>query len=139
MRVAGIGGAALLAASIVHAGQAGAQARATPAALAGKPPVAAVKPVTETFFGTKLTDPYRSMATPGDPETVAWMKAQGEFTRGVLDAVPARAPYLAKLSALGGQFGLVNSYRQAGGRAFYLAAKGDECGPCRLALTPELF
>jgi prolyl oligopeptidase len=41
-------------------------------------------------------------------------------TRTALDAIPARAAYLRKLSELGGKFGLVNSYQRAGGREFYL-------------------
>jgi prolyl oligopeptidase len=101
---------------------------AAQAAPAGKPPVAPVRPVTETFFGTTLVDPYRYMETPGDPETLAWMKAQGDYTRGVLGAVPARAPYLEKLSALGAQFGLATDFNEAGGRMFYLERpRGATC------------
>lgn len=84
------------------------------------PPVAPERPVTETFFGTTLVDPYRYMETPGDTAVIDWMKAQGEHTRSVLDAIPARAPYRDKLGRLSGQFGIATDYSEAGGRAFYL-------------------
>ena len=85
-----------------------------------KPPLAAVRPVTETIFNTPLTDPYRYMETPGDAETLAWMRAQAEHTRAVLDAIPERAGYLERLRSLGGSFGIVRSYTEAAGHAFYL-------------------
>ena len=84
------------------------------------PPVAAQRPVTETFFGTTLTDPYRYMETFGDAETLAWMHAQAVFTRSILDTIPARAAYLHRLGELGKAFGWISSYTEAGGRAFYL-------------------
>jgi prolyl oligopeptidase len=76
--------------------------------------------VIEEFFGTKLTDPYRYMEEAGHAETRAWMLAQGEHTRAALDSIAPRAAYLERLSGLGSRFGLVNSYVEAGGRAFYL-------------------
>jgi prolyl oligopeptidase len=95
-----------------------AQERVKPADWPGKPPVAAVRPVTETLHGTTLVDPYRYMET-ADAETIGWIKAQGSHTRSVLDAIPARADYAAKLAALSGSFGYVLDYREAGGRSFY--------------------
>ena len=99
---------------------AAAQDRQKPVEWPIKPPAAPQRPVSEDFFGTTLVDPYRYMETAGDAETLAFIKAQGDHTRAVLDAIPARAPYLAKLAALGGQFGFVNSYAEAGKRTFYL-------------------
>lgn len=97
-----------------------AEARVKPVEPAAKPPAAPVKPVSETYFGTTLVDPYRYMETPGDPETMAWLTAQGEHTRSVLDAIPARKAYLEKMAAFGGAFGAVRNYAEYGGRAFYL-------------------
>jgi prolyl oligopeptidase len=111
-------GAAL--AALLLASGASAQARARPVEWTAKPPPAPQRPVTEDFFGTRLTDPYRYMEQAGHEETRAWMLAQGDHTRSVLDSIPARAAYLERLSALGSKFGLVNSYVEAGGRAFYL-------------------
>src|SRR5262245_59322712 len=91
------------------------------------PPVAPQRPVTETFFGTTLTDPYRYMETPGDAETFAWLRAQGTYTRSILDSIRPRAAYLKRLDELGGAFGLIAGYTEAGGRAFYLErpARGE--------------
>ena len=114
MNVGRIGRAAGLAFALAACGWTAA------AQTAAKPPVAPVRPVTETVFGTRLVDPYRYMETPGDPETLAWMKAQGDHTRGVLDAIPARAAYLEKVSAFGAQIGFATDYAEAGGRMFYL-------------------
>ncbi len=47
------------------------------------PPVAPVRPVVEDYFGTKVTDLYRYMENLKDPEVMAWMKAQNDYTRGV--------------------------------------------------------
>ncbi len=101
-----------------HAGVA--QPPPAPVEWPSKPPLAAVRPVTETIFNTPLTDPYRYMETPGDAETLAWMRAQAEHTRAVLDAIPERAGYLERLRSLGGSFGIVRSYTEAAGHAFYL-------------------
>jgi len=51
-----------------------------------KPPAAPVKPVIETLWGRKITDDYRYMESL-DPSTTAWMKAQGAYTRSVLDGI----------------------------------------------------
>ena len=97
-----------------------AEDRVKPVDWPAAPPVAAQRPVTETFFGTTLTDPYRYMETFGDAETLAWMHAQAVFTRSILDTIPARAAYLHRLGELGNAFGWISSYTEAGGRAFYL-------------------
>jgi Prolyl oligopeptidase, N-terminal beta-propeller domain len=41
------------------------------------PPAAAVKPVTEEYFGTKVTDPYRWLENLNEPDVQKWFKAQG--------------------------------------------------------------
>ena len=84
-----------------------------------RPPLAPVRPVTDEYFGTKITDPYRWMESM-DAETVEWMKAQGHYTRGVLDSIPERAAYRERLIAFTGAFGFVKSYQTYGGRSFYL-------------------
>ena len=109
----------LFTAGLALTGSALAQDRVAPAAWPVTPPPATVRPVTEVLHGTTLVDPYRYMETPGDAETLAWIKTQGGFTRSVLDAIPARAAYAKRLSDLSGAFGPVFDYREAGGRAFY--------------------
>ena len=83
-----------------------------------KPAAAPVKPVTETIWGKKVTDNYRYMEAL-DPSTIAWMKAQGAYTRAVLDSIKPRADLEKKIAAFTGGFGFVQGYVVYGGRAFY--------------------
>ncbi len=48
------------------------------------PPPAPVRPVTETYFGTTVTDPYRYMENMNDPQVQQFFKDQNNYTRGVL-------------------------------------------------------
>lgn len=81
-------------------------------------PVAPLKPVTETFFGTKVTDNYRYMEKL-DPATIAWMKAQGAYTRKVMDAIAPLAALQKRVAAFTGSFGFIQGYVEYNGRAFY--------------------
>lgn len=83
-----------------------------------RPTPAPVKPVTETLWGKQVTDNYRYMEAL-DPSTIAWMKAQGAYTRDILDAIPSRAALEARLAAFTGSFGFTQNYASFGGRAFY--------------------
>jgi prolyl oligopeptidase len=113
-------GGALFAALLIASCGVAAQDRVKPINWPAPPPLAAQRPVVETFFGTTLTDPYRYMETPGDSETLAWMNAQAAFARSILDAIPARAAFLHRLDEFSGAFGMISDYTEAGGRAFYL-------------------
>ncbi len=53
-------------------------------------PVAPVRNVSETFFGTKVDDPYRYMENIKDPEVAAWMKAHSDHAWATLKAIPGR-------------------------------------------------
>ena len=46
--------------------------------------------VTDNYFGTVVSDPYRWMENVDAPETTAWVKAEGDLTRQYLDAIPQR-------------------------------------------------
>jgi prolyl oligopeptidase len=61
------------------------------------PPVAPVRPVTDDYYGTKVIDNYRYMENLKDPEVQAWMKAQDDYTRGVLASIPGREKLLARI------------------------------------------
>lgn len=86
-----------------------------------QPPAAAVRPVNDTYFGTTVTDPYRYMEDLAAPEVQDWAKAQSEYTRSVLDAIPGRAKLLGRIAALeaGGQSRVSSVRRLANGRYFY--------------------
>src|ERR1035438_2372794 len=48
----------------------------TPVQAQGSQPVAPLRPVTDTYFGTPVVDNYRYMEKLDDPEVQNWMKAQ---------------------------------------------------------------
>ncbi len=89
-----------------------------PSGAPSRPAPAPVKPVTETLWGKQVTDNYRYMEAL-DPSTIAWMKAEGAYTRQMLDAIPARAALEAKIASFTGSFGFTRGYASYGGRAFY--------------------
>ncbi len=82
------------------------------------PPAAPVKPVTETLWGRQVTDDYRYMEAL-DPATIAWMKAQGAYTRSGLDEISPLARLKPEVAAFSASFGLIQGYSLLGGRAFY--------------------
>ena len=61
-------------------------------------PIAAVRNVTDNFFGTTVTDPYRYFENKKSPEVVAWMKAHNDQARAALAKIPGRDAMLAKLT-----------------------------------------
>ena len=73
------------------------------------PPVTRVAPVTETLHGISVTDDYRWLEgdnadpqSPGrmTPEVTAWTDNQERYTRSVLDALPDRSAWAARLAEL---------------------------------------
>ncbi len=46
------------------------------------------RPVTDTYHGTEIVDPYRWLEDVNDPDVRAWADAQTRLTRSVLDADP---------------------------------------------------
>jgi len=83
------------------------------------PPVAPVRPVTDTYFGTPVVDNYRYMENLKDPEVQSWMKAQADYTRKVLDAIPGRAALAQRIDALTGNDLHRGDFRRRGERIFY--------------------
>jgi prolyl oligopeptidase len=70
------------------------------AASAPPPPAAPVRPVTDDYFGTKVVDNYRYIENLKDPEVQTWMKAQADYTRKTLDALPGYAALLKRVAEL---------------------------------------
>jgi prolyl oligopeptidase len=64
------------------------------------PPVAPVRPIVDEYYGTKVMDPYRYMENLKDPEVQAWMKAQNDYTRAMLERIPGRQKLLARIRQL---------------------------------------
>ncbi|HXM08064.1 MAG TPA: prolyl oligopeptidase family serine peptidase [Candidatus Acidoferrum sp.] len=84
-------------------------------------PVAPVEPVTDNYFGTSVTDPYRWMEKgSGDPRFLDYLKAQSAYTSSVLAPLSAQRDALkAKLMALSAGVARIPSWQQAGGQLFF--------------------
>src|SRR3984957_12107448 len=87
------------------------------AAIAGAPPVAPIRPVTETYFGVKVTDRYRWMESE-DPEWQAYVRAQGAYAARILDKIPGRAQLAAAIAHDTGEVVSVIAIRTGGGKIF---------------------
>lgn len=48
------------------------------------------RPVTDTYFGKKVTDNYRWIEYVNSQEVKEWFKAQGNYTNAILDQIPGR-------------------------------------------------
>ncbi|HLZ84819.1 MAG TPA: prolyl oligopeptidase family serine peptidase, partial [Caulobacteraceae bacterium] len=121
MRRLALFSASILTLAFAAGSAAGQQTSTDPLAPIGvgpQPPPPPVKPAIETHYGVTLTDNYRYMEAQG-PETTAWMKAQGAYTRSVLDAIKPLPALRARLTAFTGSFGFIQSYSTYGGRTFY--------------------
>jgi prolyl oligopeptidase len=82
-------------------------------------PVAPVRPVTTDYFGTQVVDNYRYMEDLGNAEVRAWMKAQADYTRAKLDAIPGRAALKERIHALLNADLRRSGFVRRGNRYFY--------------------
>jgi prolyl oligopeptidase len=89
-----------------------------PVGLAKQPAPPARQPVTETLYGTTVTDNYRFMEAQ-DPATMDWMKAQGAYARSVFDAIKPLPALQTRVAAFTGSIGIFQSYASFGGVSFY--------------------
>ncbi len=95
-------------------------AGAASAAVPDRPPVAPVEPVTDTYFGTSVTDPYRWMEDRAAPRFVDYLMKESAYARGVLNAIPGRDALQARIAAHTGGGVSLSQVQTAGGRIFYL-------------------
>lgn len=82
-------------------------------------PVARVEPVTDDYFGEKVTDNYRWMENPKDPDWLPFLKGENDHTRAVLNAIPGRDKLLQRIKAVSGDIALTRNVQQAGDMTFY--------------------
>jgi len=87
-----------------------------------KLPVAPVKPVTDDYFGVKVTDNYRYMENFNDEEVQNWVKAQADFTDHTLKLLPGRDAFFNRMLELDASIlSRVNCVlRFANSKVFYL-------------------
>ena len=92
-----------------------------------KPPVAPVKNVADTYFGTTVADPYRYMEDMKSPEVADWMKAQADYTREALAKIPQRDTVLKEVTTFGDAAAArVTSVQITGNNVYYLKRRADE-------------
>jgi prolyl oligopeptidase len=60
-------------------------------------PVTETRPVTDTYHGVAVADPYRWLEDAADPKVRNWSAAQDARTRKYLDSLPQRAPIFQQL------------------------------------------
>jgi prolyl oligopeptidase len=101
---------------------------ASPAVLGqiSEPPTAPVREMTDNYFGTKITDPYRWMEEPKSKELGEWMKAQNDYTRSYLDPLPIREKFLRQLEEQRNSIVSITGVKRVGNLYFYFKlAPGD--------------
>ena len=113
-------------------------------------PVAPVRPVTDTYFGTQVVDPYRWMEDLKSPEVQAWMKAQNDYTRDYLSKLPGRDALIKRVLDLDNASTRIGGLSIFGGRYFYfkvtpkdqtpkLYARDGVKGEERLLVDPQVL
>ena len=113
----------------------------------GGPPVAPVRPVTETYFGTTVVDPYRWMEAEG-AEWKTYALAEAAYAKSVLDAIPGRDALVAAVShdtsavvsvstvAIGGDY-IFTEVRPLGADTFKLFVRKGLHGADKLLIDPD--
>jgi prolyl oligopeptidase len=91
-------------------------------------PVAAPKPVVDTYYGQSVTDPFRYFENvKSDPDVLAWFKGQAAHTRAVLDSIPGRQGlYDEMLKYSNAAPNRVTDVSEVPGRIFYEERKSGE-------------
>ena len=84
------------------------------------PPVAAVRPVTDDYFGTKITDPYRWMEAEPKPEFFNYLHAENDYARAVLARIPGRDALAKDIGDVSGLAARARIVTLAGGKMFFL-------------------
>jgi prolyl oligopeptidase len=110
-------------------------------------PHARIEPVSDTYFGETITDPYRWMENPKDKDWEPFLRGQDAFARETLNAIPGREQLGRRIAALSGGTPLAYGVQSAGGRVFYqvrpagadnymLAVRQGLGGPERILIDP---
>ena len=93
-----------------------------------RPPAAEVRPLEETFYGTKIVDKYRWLEDSTGPETRKWVAEEMAYTRGLLDPLPGREAIHKRLSELL-RIGNIGVPRIGGKYYFYTRREGLQNQP----------
>jgi prolyl oligopeptidase len=100
-----------------------------------RPPLAARRPVSDTYHGTTVTDDYRWLEDGKDPAVIAWSDAQNTFARDQLGAFPQRKALEARVTALVTSASALHfDLDRAGGRLFALKQQPPKPQPLLVVL-----
>lgn len=92
-----------------------------------EPPETPVRLVVDTLYGTPVPDSYRWLEDSDSEEVQAWFRAQGAYSRNILDWLPGHAALLERIRAIGEAAPLdISLPREAGGRWFYTIRRAGE-------------
>jgi prolyl oligopeptidase len=93
-----------------------------------EPPTTRVNNVVETIHGRKVEDPYRWLEDKESKEVKSWVEKQNEYTRSILDSLPAREKIKERLDKFLsiGQIGTPQVYK---GHYFYTKREGKQNQP----------
>jgi prolyl oligopeptidase len=84
------------------------------------PPVPSPQPVTEQFFGTTVTDPYRYFENMQDPVVIQFFKEQNAYARAVLSGLGTpREQLFERIRALDNSGAVVSGVTRVGPYYFY--------------------
>jgi prolyl oligopeptidase len=83
--------------------------------------------VTDTYFGTKITDNYRWLEDLNQPEVQTWFKAQANFSNDIIGKIKGRDTLfnrMKQIQKMGGD--LYGTILQRGDNYFYTKTKKEE-------------
>src|ERR1700690_2709843 len=84
-------------------------------------PATPMRPVSETYFGTVVSENYRWLEQTDSAEVKTWVAAQNALTHSVIDALPQRAAIETELlGMIGGGRVTRGGFAFAGGKFFAL-------------------
>ncbi|APV50369.1 hypothetical protein BWI17_12095 [Betaproteobacteria bacterium GR16-43] len=83
-------------------------------------PAARADETRDTLHGVEVHDPYRYLEDAGGAESRAFFRAQAEYARAKLDAIPGREAMLKRVRSLSEFQTSITSIALGGGRVFYL-------------------
>jgi prolyl oligopeptidase len=86
-------------------------------------PVPPATDVVDTYFGTPVADPYRTLEDLDAPQTRAWLEAQAATTEEYLRALPGRAALRERVAELW-NYERIGEPLRKGGRQFSLRNSG---------------
>jgi prolyl oligopeptidase len=87
---------------------------------AAAPPVAPVQPVTDSYYGMVLTDPYRWMEAEPEPQFRQYLEQQNDFARATLARIGGRAALAKDIAAADGLTTDISGMVLDGDTLFYL-------------------